>query len=682
MINEINNKVRSWLQLPDHTTKDLMQALDGFIQTPASFDLSIYHSAISQLSSNHHKKLESKACAVFMKVNKDTQMRILKSVCAHAIEHQNFESFHILRKIVSLDQVTSLYSHANLKQFIQLEAKITKKPIKQLDLMKENVSKYINSNMGIVSRAINYLAKTFFLSFSINFDKVPKNQQEASMQLYMVMGVVSSITTSAAYVSSLCTSALAITAVALGSLTLVAIGYLLYAKLKIGKPDNLNKNLFRNLNQEAQKNQLHSRTIGRTKELEELETALSAKHGDARPIPILIGPPGVGKSQLVEGLAHRISKGQSRALSDKQILMINSASLSGTSYSMEDYESLNRLEMIYRQLKGHEDDFILFFDEAHTLASISSAPFSAQGASLLEVLKSKLLEVPVQCIFATTDDEYQRSIAQDKAFVSRLKKIDLKPFTRPDAKSFLLQKYSFDQNPSVSEEVIEKVLDIIEEPCQDGGSSFNPRKAEHVMASLRNLLLAWRPQKLEKQLESCTHNMKALEENAKLKIGKNPSWLLSEEGTAFASQLNRMEILKASLESQIQKQTALIKLIEKIGEQIHEMTIQKASCIHIIADEESSKEAHNEALKQYLLINDLIIPSLKEALVVKKRRLKDTYDEEIPCDITASMVEKLYPTKVNHNVGFINRLVPGVFQNIKNFYQSLGGFFSASSAIN
>lgn len=96
--------------------------------------------------------------------------------------------------------------------------------------------------------------------------------------------------------------------------------------------------------------------------------------------------------------------------------------------------------MIYRQLQGHEDDFILFFDEAHTLATISSAPFSAQGASLLEVLKSKLLEVPVQCIFATTDEEYKRNIAQDKAFVSRLKRIDVKPFSRQEAKSFLLHK--------------------------------------------------------------------------------------------------------------------------------------------------------------------------------------------------------------------------------------------------
>lgn len=73
-----------------------------------------------------------------------------------------------------------------------------------------------------------------------------------------------------------------------------------------------------------------------------------------------------------------------------------------------------------------------------------------------------------------------------------------------------------------------------------------------------------------------------------------------------------------------------------------------------------------------------MIPSLKEALAAKKQRLKDDYSEEVPCDITVSMVDNLYPKKTNQNIGVIQKLTGSVFQNIKSFYHGIGNFFSVA----
>lgn len=92
--------------------------------------------------------------------------------------------------------------------------------------------------------------------------------------------------------------------------------------------------------------------------------------------------------------------------------------------------------------------------------------------------------------------------------------------------------------------MIEKVLDVIKETDHDSSSTYNPRKAEHVIAALRNTLLAWRPKKLESRLEVIIQQMKSLEENAKLKIVKNQTWLQSNEGRLFSSQFERLEAQK------------------------------------------------------------------------------------------------------------------------------------------
>ena len=161
--------------------------------------------------------------------------------------------------------------------------------------------------------------------------------------------------------------------------------------------------------------------VGRENEIERLAQILSRRKKNN---PVLIGEPGVGKSAIVEGLALRIVQRKvSRILFDKRVVSLDMASLvAGTKYRGQFEE---RVKAILNELSKNPD-VILFIDELHTIVGAGNAAGTMDAANLL---KPALARGEIQCIGATTLDEYRKNIEKDGALERRFQKVMVEPTT-------------------------------------------------------------------------------------------------------------------------------------------------------------------------------------------------------------------------------------------------------------
>lgn len=160
--------------------------------------------------------------------------------------------------------------------------------------------------------------------------------------------------------------------------------------------------------------------VGRQIEIDRVIQILSRRKKNN---PILIGEPGVGKSAIVEGLALRIAAKEIPALAEKRIISLDIASMvAGTTYRGQFEE---RIKTVIKELNDHPE-IILFIDEIHTLMGAGNAQGSLDAAN---ILKPALARGEVQCIGATTINEYRTSIEKDGALERRFQKVTVQPTT-------------------------------------------------------------------------------------------------------------------------------------------------------------------------------------------------------------------------------------------------------------
>ncbi len=173
-------------------------------------------------------------------------------------------------------------------------------------------------------------------------------------------------------------------------------------------------NFGRDLTKAAEENKLDP-IVGRSKELERIAQILSRRKKNN---PILIGEPGVGKSAIAEGLALKIiQKKVSRALFNKRLVTLDLASLvAGTKYRGQFEE---RMKAVLNELEKNPD-IILFIDEIHTIVGAGNASGSLDASNMF---KPALARGEIQCIGATTLDEYRQYIEKDGALERRFQKV-------------------------------------------------------------------------------------------------------------------------------------------------------------------------------------------------------------------------------------------------------------------
>lgn len=242
--------------------------------------------------------------------------------------------------------------------------------------------------------------------------------------------------------------------------------------------------------------------VGREKEIERVSQILSRRKKNN---PILIGEPGVGKTAIVEGLALRIiQKKVARNLFNKRILMLDLAALvAGTKYRGQFEE---RMKSIMKELEG-ADDIILFIDEIHTMVGAGGATGSLDASNMF---KPALARGDLQCIGASTLDEYRQYIEKDGALERRFQKVMVDPPSVEDTIEILKNiksKYEVFHQVQYSDEAIDACVKQSNRYISD---RFLPDKAIDVMdeagarTHLNNLKVPKEIEEYEKQIEELT----------------------------------------------------------------------------------------------------------------------------------------------------------------------------------
>lgn len=239
--------------------------------------------------------------------------------------------------------------------------------------------------------------------------------------------------------------------------------------------------------------------IGREKEIERVSQILSRRKKNN---PILIGEPGVGKTAVVEGLALRIQQRKvSRTLFNKRIVMLDLAALvAGTKYRGQFEE---RMKAIMTELEKSRD-VILFIDEIHTIVGAGGATGSLDASN---IFKPALARGELQCIGASTLDEYRQYIEKDGALDRRFQKVMIEPPSPEEAihiLSNIREKYEEFHHVEYTEETLEACVKLSDRYISD---RFLPDKAIDVMdevgarVHLKNIHVPKHIVELEEEIE-------------------------------------------------------------------------------------------------------------------------------------------------------------------------------------
>jgi len=209
--------------------------------------------------------------------------------------------------------------------------------------------------------------------------------------------------------------------------------------------------------------------VGREKEIQRVSQILSRRKKNN---PLLIGEPGVGKSAIAEGLANRIIQRKvSRILFNKRVVTLDLASLvAGTKYRGQFEE---RMKAVMNELEKN-DDVILFIDEIHTIVGAGGATGSLDASNMF---KPALARGEIQCVGATTLDEYRQHIEKDGALERRFQKVIIEPTTIDETIEILnniKNKYEDHHNVDYTNEAIEACVKLTSRYMSD---RFLPDKA-------------------------------------------------------------------------------------------------------------------------------------------------------------------------------------------------------------
>lgn len=248
--------------------------------------------------------------------------------------------------------------------------------------------------------------------------------------------------------------------------------------------------------------------VGRVKEIERLAQILSRRKKNN---PILIGEPGVGKSAIVEGLALRIiEKKVSRILFDKRVIALDmTAVVAGTKYRGQFEE---RIRSILNELKRNPN-VTLFIDEIHTIVGAGSAAGSMDAANML---KPALARGEIQCIGATTLDEYRQNIEKDGALERRFQKVIVEPTTPEETLQILKNikgKYEDHHNVNYTDAALEACVKLTDRYITDRNFPDKAIDALDESGSRVHLTNITAPKEIEEQ-EKMINEMKTLKNEA------------------------------------------------------------------------------------------------------------------------------------------------------------------------
>lgn len=351
--------------------------------------------------------------------------------------------------------------------------------------------------------------------------------------------------------------------------------------------------------------------VGREKEIERLAQILSRRKKNN---PVLIGEPGVGKSAIVEGLAMRIQERKvARVLLDKRIISLDMSSVvAGTKYRGQFEE---RMKNILAELQANPD-IIVFIDEIHNLVGAGNQAGQMDAANMM---KPALARGEIQCIGATTLDEYRKSIEKDGALERRFQKILVEQTSEDETLTILhniKEKYEQHHNVAYTDEALSACVKLAARYITD--RSF-PDKAIDILdeagsrVHINNI-------SVPKDIEEKENEIANLDSQKDQAVAKEEYNLAGEIRDKIKQKKQELEILMKEWEEQ------LIEQRETVSEDDIAQTVSMMTGVPV------TKMAHAEGsrikgMKQYLksrvIAQDSAVDTLSNAIIRSRVGLKD-----------------------------------------------------------
>ncbi|VAW12524.1 ATP-dependent Clp protease, ATP-binding subunit ClpC [hydrothermal vent metagenome] len=369
-------------------------------------------------------------------------------------------------------------------------------------------------------------------------------------------------------------------------------------------------NFGRDLTQMALEGKLDP-VVGRQKEIERVSQILSRRKKNN---PLLIGEPGVGKSAIAEGLALRIiNKKVSRILYGKRVVTLDLASLvAGTKYRGQFEE---RMKAVMNELEKNED-VILFIDEIHTIVGAGGATGSLDASNMF---KPALARGEIQCIGATTLDEYRQYIEKDGALERRFQKVIVEP-TSVDETIEILQnikdKYEEHHNVSYTDEAIIACVKLTNRYMTD---RFMPDKAIDALdeagsrVHIINMDVPEQIVGLEKQLEDVR--------GLKNSVVKKQKY---EEAAKLRDDEKRLEKELNAAQEKWETESKLNKEIVSEDDVADVVSMMSGIPVNRIAQTESNKLAElPDLIKANVIGQDEAVAKVAKAIQRNRAGLKD-----------------------------------------------------------
>lgn len=351
--------------------------------------------------------------------------------------------------------------------------------------------------------------------------------------------------------------------------------------------------------------------VGRDREIERLAQILSRRKKNN---PVLIGEPGVGKSAIVEGLATRINQRKvSRILFNKRIISLDMSSIvAGTKYRGQFEE---RMRNVISELQANPD-IIIFIDEIHTLVGAGNQAGQMDAANMM---KPALSRGELQCIGATTLDEYRKSIEKDGALERRFQKIIVEQ-TSPDETLTILHnikdRYEEHHNVVYSEEALQACVKLAERYIAD--RSF-PDKAIDIMdeagsrVHINNVVV---PIEIEKQ-EKLIADFNQMKDEAI----KREDYAQACEYRDKVRQLTvELDEIKADLNSRMvdQRQTITESDVAQTVSMMTSIPVNKMTTAEGV-----NMKGMRQALKNFVIAQDSAVDKLARSIQRSRVGLKD-----------------------------------------------------------
>ncbi len=361
---------------------------------------------------------------------------------------------------------------------------------------------------------------------------------------------------------------------------------------------------FVNLLEEAKEGNL-SPVLAREVEIDQVLANLARSQSGHRSHPLLIGPSGVGKSEIVKGIAQRLALGNvPNVLQGKKLLSINTAELLETSTKRGASE--NALQRTLKKMDKKKHDYIVFFDEVHV-----AKEKKVLGERLLTVLDTNPNSLPF-CIGATTSEMYSRHIEPDLAFSRRWTKVDVKPLTKEQT-ILVLREMNKAEAPEVaiSEKMLTKIYDV---SCKKMPGRSQPESAKMLLSKVIASTQAVKSPRLHSYEQELAHLSSRLIANPNTRYQKQ----LIDKIQSLEQKVTKLKAEEEKKEEQIRTRVRLIRF----------KTTQTDVMFKLAASNDE---------QGFLFWNYYLLPHVESKIANHEKQHKST----IPLAVDAALIEQL-----------------------------------------